>query len=370
MIEQYLTAMIENDASDLYLTVGRAASLRGDRGMHEMGEVLNVDHLRSILNEIISPELYDKFMKEKELNTSIDRGDAGRYRVNIMQQKNYPAVVIRRIVSKIPAFEDLGLPPIFPELAMAKRGLILVTGVTASGKSTTLASVLDYRNRNDRGHIITIEDPIEYFHDHKGCVMTQREVGIDTESFGAALKNALRQRPDVILIGEIRDREVMEHALTIAETGHLALATLHTTNAYQSIERIVNFFPEDQEHQIRLNLSLNLRAIASQRLLPGANGGLVLAQEILLNQGLIKELILSGEIIKIKDVLEKNRASGMCSFDQALMDLYAENRITEEVAMMYSDRPTDLEIQIKNHKIGAKDGGFASMDTGDLSLSD
>lgn len=370
MIEQFLNAMIQNSASDLYLTVGRAASLRGDHGMQEMGEPLSEENLSQILSQILSQELIDRFKKEKELNTSIDRGAMGRFRVNIMQQKNCPAIVIRRIVSNIPAFEDLGLPPVFPELALAKRGLILITGVTASGKSTTLASMLDYRNRNDRGHIITIEDPIEYFHEHKGCVMTQREVGIDTASFDAALKNALRQRPDAILIGEIRDREVMEHALTIAETGHLALATLHTTNAYQSIERIVNFFPEDQTHQIRLNLSLNLKAIASQRLLPGAEGGLVLAQEILLNQGLIKELILSGEIIKIKEVLENNRSAGMCSFDQALMELYTSGKIKEEVAMMYSDRPTDLEIQIKNHKMQSQSGGFSSMDTGDLSLSD
>jgi len=363
--------MITDGVSDLYLTVGRAVvSYAVEAGLYTVGDVLSESDMAALLASFLHPDQITRFQEERELNTSIDRGVNGRFRVNIMRQKNNPAIVIRHVLSQIPDFESLGLPPLFRGLSMAKRGLILVTGVTASGKSTTLASMLDYRNQHDRGHIITIEDPIEYFHDHKESVVSQREVGIDTESFAAALKNALRQRPDVILIGEIRDRTVMEHALTIAETGHLALATLHTTNAYQTIERVINFFPEEQAAQIRLNLALNLRAIVSQRLVPSVDGHLVLAQEVLLNDGLVKELILNGEILKIRELLEQNRAMGMCSFDQSLLDLYTEGRITEEVALSYSDRPGDLKIKIKNYAINQREGKFNLMDTGDLRISD
>lgn len=369
-LDDYLTQLHMQNASDLYITVGCPASIRGDEGMKDYGKVLTPDDINQIVENLLSEELLKKFHSEKELNMSVERAGMGRFRVNIMFQKNQPAFVIRRIVSDIPDFEKLGLPDLFKGLSVIKRGLVLLTGVTASGKSTTLASMLDYRNRNERGHIITIEDPIEYFHEHKQSVITQREVGIDTQSFAAALKNSLRQRPDAILIGEIRDHEVMEHALTIAETGHLALATLHTTNAYQSVERIINFFPEEMYSQVRLSLSLNLRAIVSQRLLPSTDGKLVLAQEILLNEGLVKELILKGETLKIREVMEENKSMGMQTFDQALIDLYSAGKISEDVALAYSDRPSDLKIKLGNVNIQKEQGDFSKMDTSGLYLSD
>lgn len=369
-LDTYLTQLHLQNASDLYLTVGCAASIRGDTGMKDYGKILSPVDIQSIVKNLLSEDLQNKFEHDKELNMSVERAGMGRFRVNIMYQKNHPAFVIRRIISDIPDFNSLGLPDLFKGLSLTKRGLVLLTGVTASGKSTTLASMLDYRNRSEKGHIITIEDPIEYFHEHKQSVITQREVGIDTHSFAAALKNSLRQRPDAILIGEIRDHEVMEHALTIAETGHLALATLHTTNAYQSVERIINFFPEEQASQVRLSLSLNLRAIISQRLLPSIDGKLVLAQEILLNEGLIKELILKGETLKIREVIEENKPMGMQSFDQALIDLYATGKISEDVALAYSDRPSDLKIKLGNINIKKDQGDFAKMDTSGLYLSD
>ena len=259
---------------------------------------------------------------------------------------------------------------------MDKRGLILITGVTGSGKSTTLASMVDYRNKNSAGHIITIEDPIEYFHNHQKSVITQREVGVDTESFAIALKNALRQRPDVILVGEVRDREVMEQALMSAETGHLCLSTIHTTNSYQAIERIVNLFPEDYAGQIRLNLSMNLKAIISQRLIPCQKGGLVPAIEIMLNQGLVRELILKGEISKIHEVMEKNNAIGMCTFDQSLLKLFSEGMITEETVIANADKPSDMKVKLHNVKLkdvkNVPDGSdvFEMMDTSVISLKD
>jgi twitching motility protein PilU len=306
-----------------------------------------------------------------ELNTSLDVGRFGRYRVNVLRQRQFPALVIRRIVSKIPSFEDLNLPKVLEHLAMERRGLILVTGMTGSGKSTTLASMIDFRNTREPGHIITIEDPIEYFHEHKKSLISQREIGVDTESYATALKNALRQRPDVILVGEIRDREVMEQALTAAETGHLCLATLHTNNTYQSIERIVNFFPEEFHNQIRLNLSMNLRAIISQRLIPAVNGGLAVASEVMLNQGLVKDLIHKGEIIKIRDVMEQNTQLGMCTFDQSLLSLFKAGRISEETAISQSDQPGDLKIKIQQFKVGKGDPDtMKALDSTVLRFSD
>lgn len=372
-IDQLLNVMHQKQASDLYITSGRAASLRGDWGMKEIGDVLTPHEIEDIITSLISDQLKQKFLNEKELNFSIDRGQIGRFRVNIMQQKNNPALVIRRIVHHIPDFETLGLPNSFCDLSLLKRGLILLTGVTASGKSTTLASMLDYRNQREEGHIITIEDPIEYFHTHKKSIISQREVGIDTESYAAALKNSLRQRPDAILIGEIRDREVMEHALNIAETGHLALATLHTTNAYQSLERIINFFPDAQASQIRLNLSLNLKAIISQRLVPSVDNKLVLAQEILFNEGLIRELILNGDTTKIRQVIEENQSIGMQTFDQSLLRLFVDGKITEDVALAYSDMPGDLKIKMDNAKNSMElksSESFHEIDISGLSILD
>lgn len=355
VIFRYLNTMKDHNASDLYLTVGFPPALRGEKSLIYIEEkLIGLDDINEILNSMLTTRQKRDYEKDMELNTALDMGEYGRFRVNVMRQRQCPAIVIRRIISHIPSFEDLRLPHILAKLTLEKRGLILVTGMTGSGKSTTLASMIDYRNTNLYGHIITIEDPIEYFHEHKMCVVTQREIGVDTGSFAVAMKNSLRQRPDVILVGEIRDREVMEQALTIAETGHLCLATIHTNNSYQAIERIVNLFPEDLHNQIRLNLSMNLKAIISQRLMPSLKGGLVPAIEIMLNQGLVRELILKGEISRIKDVMEQNNPIGMITFDQSLLILFKENHITEDAAISNSDRPSDMKIKIQQVKLSGE----------------
>ena len=297
-------------------------------------------------------------------------GDHGRYRINIFKQRQSSGLVIRRIISKIPAIRDLKLPPVLENLSLEKRGLILLTGMTGSGKSTTLASMINHRNQRQSGHILTIEDPIEYYHEHNKSVVTQREVGVDTESYAVALKNSLRQRPDVILIGEIRDREVMEQALTIAETGHLCLATLHTSNSYQAIERIVNFFPEDQHSQVRMNLSMNLKAIVAQRLLPSLQGGLVPALEVMLNEALIRDLIIKGDYEKITDVMEQNTPMGMQTFDQSLIRLFVDELITEETAINQADKSSDMAVKLRQAKMTVQGGSLQSMDTSVLSISD
>lgn len=375
IVLQYFSTMNARQASDLYLTVGFPPSLRMDGKLEAINEKpLTVDEINEIIGSILTNRQKREFETHMELNTSLDVGKFGRFRVNVLRQRQFPALVIRRIISKIPTFEELRLPKVLERLAMERRGLILVTGMTGSGKSTTLASMIDFRNAREQGHIITIEDPIEYFHEHKKSVITQREIGVDTESYAIALKNVLRQRPDVILVGEIRDREVMEQALIAAETGHLCLATLHTNNSYQSIERIVNLFPEDYHHQIRLNLSMNLRAIISQRLVPSTKGnGMAMAIEVMTNNGLIRELINKGEISKIKDVMEQNNQLGMCSFDQSFLRLYREGLITEETAIAQADQPGDLKIKIQQIKLGGDDAGvdtFKKMDISALSFSD
>lgn len=375
LIFQYLSSMNEHKASDMYLTVGFPPTLRGDQGLIKLSDdVLAPETLEDILNSMLTGRQRREFDTHMELNTALDMGAHGRYRINVMRQRQFPALVIRRIVSEIPSFESLRLPKILEDMAMEKRGLILVTGMTGSGKSTTLAAMIDQRNRNSSGHIITIEDPVEFFHEHKGCVVTQREVGVDTESYAVAMKNSLRQRPDVILVGEIRDREVMEQALSIAETGHLCLATIHTNNSYQAIERIVNLFPEDFHNQIRLNLSMNLKGIISQRLLPSAEGGLAPAIEVMINQGLVRELILKGEIGKIHDVMEQNNSIGMSTFDQSLMRLFISGVITEDTAITNSDKPSDMKIKVQQAKLvqGSRGNNNAldSVDTSRISFSE
>jgi len=346
LIFSYLTAMEHNSASDLYITVGKPATLRGEEALITLSDnPLTEDDVNSILAAILTTRQRREYETEMELNTALDMGKHGRFRVNVLRQRQFPALVIRRITSIIPNFEQLKLPAIFGQLAMEKRGLVLITGMTGSGKSTTLASMIDYRNSREEGHIITIEDPIEYYHDHKKSVITQREVGVDTDSYAIAMKNSLRQRPDVILVGEIRDREVMEQALAIAETGHLCLATIHTNNSYQAIERIVNLFPEELSAQIRMNLAMNLKAIVSQRLIPGVEKKLVPAIEVMINQGFVRELIQKGDISKIREVMEQNVSSGMCSFDQCLIALYQAGRITSETAILNSDKPSEMKIK-------------------------
>ena len=374
----YLQAMNKHNASDLYITVGRPPMLRGEKSFIPASSYsLSPEDMSDILNNLLTSRQKREYETTLELNTAFDIGKHGRFRINVMQQRQHPAIVIRRIISEIPNFEELKLPTIFKNLSLEKRGLILITGVTGSGKSTTLASMIDYRNSHEEGHIITIEDPVEYFHDHKKSVITQREVGVDTESYAVAMKNALRQRPDVILVGEIRSRDVMEQALTIAETGHLCLATIHTSNSYQAIERVVNMFPEDLAGQVRLNLSMNLKAVVSQRLLPDIAGGLSPAVEVMLNQGLIRELILKGEIGKIKKVMEQNQPSGMCSFDQSLLDLFMRGQISEEVAIAYADKASDMKVQIHQAKLAKEDkkdtssaGILSYLDTSIISFKD
>ncbi len=370
IIFSYLNLMGEHQASDMYLTVGRPPMLRSEKGMSELTDAsLKPDDIEDILNSILTSRQRRDFDAHMELNTALDMGQHGRFRVNVMRQRQNPALVIRRIVSDIPSFEALRLPPILERLSMEKRGLVLVTGMTGSGKSTSLAAMINHRNINSTGHIITIEDPIEFFHEHKGCVVTQREVGVDTESFATAMKNSLRQRPDVILVGEIRDRDVMEQALAIAETGHLCLATIHTNNSYQAIERIVNLFPEDYHNQIRLNLSMNLRCIISQRLIPTLDSGLAPVVEVMINQGLVRELILKGEIGKIYDVMEQNISSGMTTFDQSLMRLFVDGLISEESAITNSDKPSDIKIKVQNAKLAAQSKGGGNNGLGKVDIS-
>lgn len=367
--------MNDHNASDLYLSVNYQPTLRSDNAFIKLDEPpLDSDTINEILNAVLTPRQRREFDINQELNTSLDMGKYGRFRINVLRQRQSPALVIRRIISKIPTFMDLKLPGILEKFSMERRGLVLLCGMTGSGKSTTLASMVDYRNAHEEGHIITIEDPIEYFYEQKKSIITQREVGVDTESYGVALKNVLRQRPDVILVGEIRDREVMDQALMAAETGHLCLSTIHANNAYQAIERIVNLFPEDSANQIRLNLSANLKAIVSQRLIASTQGGLVPAVEVMINHGLIRELILKGEITKIRDIMEQNVQMGMCTFDQSLLRLYSGGLITEETALINSDMPADLKIKLEQIKLSGDKGdardALRKVDTSVISLND
>lgn len=369
-IYAYLNDMIKREATDLYLTVGVPPTLRVDNELHKVNDVLlQEEDMQTMLNEVLTSRQRREFESNLELNLAFDMGKEGRFRVNVLRQRQHTGMVIRRITSLIPSFKDLRLPSIFENLALEKRGLIMVSGVTSSGKSTSLAAMADYRNQNIGGHIVTIEDPIEYYHEHKKGIVTQREVGIDTSSYGIALKNALRQKPDVILVGEIRDADVMEQAITAAETGHLCLATIHTNNASQAVERIINFFPEERHQQVRIALSMNLRAIVAQRLVRSVEGDMVVALEILLNEALIKELILKGETTRIKEVMANNNPTGMVVFDQSLFKLYTQGLITEQTAIMESDIPADMKIKIQQHKLGGKGGkGMPNIDTSKLSL--
>ncbi len=357
--DSLLTGFTDKQATDLYLTVGARPSIRYGNRIDPMTEaILTEQDVRSFLTEILSPDVLDEFDSTLEYNTAINWKNLGRFRVNIFRQRQHTGVVMRRIQSDIPSLSSLGLPTIYSQIIMEKRGLILVVGPTGSGKSTSLASMLDYRNTHGFGHIVTIEDPVEFLLEHKNCIITQRDVGIDTYSFGIGLKNTLRQTPDVIVIGEIRDKETMEHAIIFSETGHLCLATLHANNANQAIERIINFFPEEKHRQILLNLSLNLRGIFSQRLVTTIQGGRTIALEIMLNQGFIKNLIQEGRIKELKEQIEKSRDSGMQSFDQALIDLYIQGVITEETALSESDNPANIRLAIKQYDMANRPAGM------------
>lgn len=365
----YLSEMNRRDATDLYITVNSPPMLRiKDRLEPLMDISLTEENIEAMLSEVLTSRQRREFDTNLELNLALDMGPQGRFRVNVLKQRQRPALVIRRIISEIPSFEELHLPQMMENLATAKRGLVLVTGMTSSGKSTSLAAMVNYRNANTEGHIITIEDPIEYYHTHKKSLVTQREVGIDTSSFNIAMKNALRQKPDVILVGEIRDAEVMEQVLTAAGTGHLVFATIHTTNASQAIERILHLFPEERHNQIRISLSMNLRSIVAQRLVKARDGGQIVALEVLMNEALIKELILKGEIQKIRDVMAQNATAGMRVFDQSLLELYIQGKIDEQTAIAEADLSADMKMRIQQFKLSNPAEGLPQIDTSRLSL--
>lgn len=356
--------------SDLYVTAHAAPMWRGDKGFVPLRDKpLTADEIKRINASFMNEKQLKEFETTGEFNMALMMEGVGRFRLNLFKQRGMPGIVARIIRSEIPTLAGLKLPSLMGDLVMEKRGLIFVVGGTGSGKSTTLAAMIGHRNASAPGHIITIEDPVEFVHDHKQCVVTQREVGVDTDSFDAALKNTLRQHPDLILIGEIRDMKTMEHAINIAETGHLAMATLHANNANQAIERVVNFFPNEMHHQILLNLSLNLRGIISQRLVKKKDGGRAAALEILLNQGYIKELIGKGDVKELKKVMEDSVQAGMQTFDQALLKLFLDGQISEETALGEADNVGDLKLKMKTANVGdGKGGGLKSVDTSKLSL--
>ena len=352
-----LKVMVAKKASDLFITAGYPPAIKIDGRVTPVAQqALTPQHTVELVRGIMNDRQAGEFESTKECNFAIHPGDIGRFRVNAFLQMGRVGMVLRTINTAIPNFEDLGLPAVLKDIVMTKRGLIIMVGGTGSGKSTSLAAMIGYRNENSHGHIITIEDPIEYVHDHKNCVVTQREVGVDTDSWSAALKNTLRQAPDVILIGEIRDRETMDHAIAFSETGHLAMATLHANNANQALDRIINFFPEERKQQLLMDLSLNIRAVVSQRLILKKDGrGRVAAVEIMLNSPLISDLIFKGEVHEIKNIMAKSREMGMQTFDQHLFDLYEAGLISYEDALRNADSMNELRLMIKLNSKDAKD---------------
>jgi twitching motility protein PilU len=357
-----LRLMVQKKGSDLFITAGFPPAIKVDGKITpQSNQSLTPQHTAELARAIMNDKQAAEFEATKECNFAISPAGIGRFRVNAFVQQSRIGVVLRTIPATIPTFESLDLPPVLKDIAMTKRGLVILVGGTGTGKSTTLAAMVDYRNSNSYGHIITVEDPIEFVHEHKKCIVTQREVGIDTESWEAALKNTLRQAPDVILMGEIRDRETMDHAIAFAETGHLCMATLHANSANQALDRIINFFPEERRQQLLMDLSLNLRAMISQRLLPLRDGkGRVAAIEIMLNSPLISDLIFKGEVHEIKEIMKKSRELGMQTFDQALFDLYEAGKVSYEDALRNADSVNDLRLTIKLQGKEAKDRDLAA----------
>ena len=350
-MHQLLSMMIQKKGSDLFITAGFPPAMKVDGKMTPItAQALTPQHTIELARAVMNDKQAAEFEASKECNFAISPAGIGRFRVNAFIQQGRVGMILRTITTTIPKFEDLNLPPVLKDVAMTKRGLVLFVGGTGSGKSTSLAAMIGYRNENSYGHIITIEDPVEYVHEHKNCIITQREVGVDTESWEAALKNTLRQAPDVILIGEIRDREVMEHAIAFAETGHLAMGTLHANNSNQAMDRIINFFPEERRPQLLMDLSLNLKAVVSQRLIPLKEGkGRAAAIEVLLNSPLISDLIGKGEVHGIKEVMKKSRELGMQTFDQALFDLHEAGKISYDDALRFADSMNEVRLMIKLH---------------------
>jgi twitching motility protein PilU len=352
-----LRLMSQKNGSDLFITANFPPAIKIDgKVMPVSNQTLTPQHTADLARSVMNDRQAAEFESTKECNFAISPSGIGRFRVNAMVQQGRVGVVCRTINMSIPTLDELELPTVLKDIAMTKRGLVIFVGGTGTGKSTSLAALVDHRNRNSYGHIITVEDPIEYVHEHKNCIVTQREIGVDTDSWEVALKNTLRQAPDVILMGEIRDRETMDHAVAFAETGHLCLATLHANSANQAIDRIINFFPADRRQQLLMDLSLNLRALVSQRLLPKKDGkGRAAAIEIMLNSPLISDLIFKGEVHEIKEIMKKSREIGMQTFDQALFDHFEAGRITYEDALRNADSINDLRLQIKLHGKESKD---------------
>ena len=346
-LNDFLRVLASRDGSDLYLTADAPPAAKFQGSLKALAkDRMTPERLHKLANELMDAEQQKQFEHKPEMNLALDVEGVGRFRVNIFKQRQKIAMVIRNIKTEIPNADDLGLPEILKETIMEKRGLILFVGGTGSGKSTSLAALIDHRNRHSDGHIITIEDPIEYVHPHRKSIVNQREVGVDTDSYEDALKNTLRQAPDVILIGEIRDRETMEHAMAFAETGHLCLSTLHANSASQALDRIINFFPEERHHQLLMDLSLNLKAFVSQRLIPTIDGKRTAAIEILLGTPLIGDLILKGDVGGIKEVMEKSEELGMQTFDSHLYRLYKDKKISLTEALRNADSASNLKLRI------------------------
>ena len=347
--DKLLKVVVEQGASDLFITAGLPPSIKVSGKMMPMSKTaLTPEQARDMVHATMNEAQIQEFEAERECNFAIHSQIAGRFRVSAFYQRNFAGMVLRRIETEIPSLDDLQLPEIIKKLAMTKRGLIIFVGATGTGKSTSLAAMIGYRNANSKGHIITIEDPIEFVHEHGGCMVTQREVGVDTPSFEVALKNTLRQAPDVIMIGEIRSSETMEYAVAFAETGHLCLATLHANNANQALDRIINFFPADRQHQVWMYLSLNLRGMVAQQLIPTVDGkGRKAAIEVLINTPLVSDLIKKGDVHALKEIMTKSSEQGMQTFDQALFQLYNAGEITYDSALAAADSANDLRLMIK-----------------------
>jgi twitching motility protein PilU len=361
-VNDLLRLMVSRNGSDLFLTAEFPPAIKVDGKINKVSpQPLTGQHTLALARAVMNDKQAAEFERTKECNFAVSPSGIGRFRVNAFMQQSHVGLVFRTIPQKIPTVDELGLPQILKDIALTKRGLVIFVGATGSGKSTSLAAMVDHRNENSFGHIITVEDPVEFVHPHKNCIVTQREVGIDTDDWAPALKNSLRQAPDVILMGEIRDRETMDHAIAFAETGHLCMATLHANSSNQALDRIINFFPEERRAQLLMDLSLNLKSLVSQRLLPRQEGkGRIAAVEILLNTPLVADMIFKGEVGEIKELMKRSRELGMQTFDQALFDLYEGNLVTYEDALRNADSVNDLRLQIKLHSQRARTSDLAA----------
>ena len=360
-----LRNVVQKGGSDLFITAGAPPSVKVNGAMEALSnQALSPQHTQVLVRSLMNDKQSTEFESTQECNFAISLPGVSRFRVNAFTQRGSVGVVLRRIQSDIPEFADLNLPPVLTDISMTKRGLVIFVGATGSGKSTSLAAMVGYRNQNSKGHIITIEDPIEFVHNHRNCIVTQREVGVDTDSYEIALKNTLRQAPDVILIGEIRDRETMEYAIAFAETGHLCLSTLHANSTNQALDRIINFFPEERRQQLLMDLSLNLKSLISQRLVPAASGvGRVAAVEVMINTPFMSDLIFKGQVHEMKELISKSNEQGMQTFDQALFSLCDSGRITYEDALRNADSVNDLRLRFKlEGKAGKKEDLMSGLD--------